>query len=83
MSGQLTHAEPENKHKRGLQADFVWCGLNFVCQERRSLPGLIAPRSAHAWRQDDWAPFRSAEASTKLHALLDLRGAIPAVIESR
>ena len=83
MSDQMTHAEPENKHRRGLQADFVWCGLNFVCQERRSFTGLNAPRSAHACRQDDWAPFRSAKATIKLHTLLNLRAAIPAVIEAR
>jgi len=28
----------------------------------------------------DWAPFRSTKAAVKLHALLDLRGAIPAFI---
>ena len=28
----------------------------------------------------DWAPFRSTKAAIKLHALLDLRGAIPAFI---
>ena len=28
----------------------------------------------------DWTPFRKAKAAVKLHALLDLRGAIPAFI---
>ncbi len=28
----------------------------------------------------DWAPFRSTKAAVKMHTLLDLRGAIPAII---
>jgi hypothetical protein len=79
----MTYAEPENKHRRGLRGDFVWCGLSFVCQDRRGFPGLNAPMSAHACRQDDWAPLCSAEATIKLQTLQRLRAAIPAVTGTR